>query len=399
MHKPALAIILAALTATAAFALVPAASTATATSNIAYTDSSGSLYVAATTGTGAKTLYTSDGSTTLQALAIAPGGKSVLVITTDTRELALVPVAGGKPAVITGTADATSGDFAPDGKTVVFSTADGIYTVAATGGTATRLLSTPDGATDSLVVYSPNGKQIAFERDAYDANDDETVTLELFTIGAAGVKDLATGVLPDLGSGGRISFSPNGKTLVFAGNYNDPGLFTVPVAGGNTAHLTTDNDLWPSYSTDGTKIFFSRDAYSAGADGPPSGTNLDELWSVPANGNGAAVIKQGDYETLVVGSTAATPTGTTTGTTGTTTTSTTTTTSNSTAVTPGALSVKLTVTGKLYKVSWTGTAKNWKVTLKVGKKTSTATVKGAVHTRTFTVAAKGAISVTVAALG
>jgi dipeptidyl aminopeptidase/acylaminoacyl peptidase len=394
-----LLIVFAALLATGAFALVPTASTATTVTDIAYTDSSGSLYLTTTAATSAKALYTSDATTTLQALGIAPTGNSVLVLaTSDTSQLALVPIAGGNPAAIKGTTDATSGALSPDGKTVVFATGDGIYTVPAAGGTAKQLLATPTGATDSLPVYSPNGKQVAFARDAFDADGNETTTLELFTIAEATTKDVTTGVLADLASGGRISFSPDAKTLLFAGSFDSPGLFTVPVAGGNSNQLTTDTDLWPSFSTDGTKIFFSRDAYSAGADDQQdtpvssSDNDVDELWSIASNGNGAAVIQQGDYETVSVAAAKTISTTTTSSTT-------TSTTSTTTPAVPGALSVKLAVIGKRYTVTWTGSATSWKVTLQVGKKRSTTTVKGTVHSHTFTVTGKGAVTVTVAATG
>src|SRR5665213_4061414 len=202
MRRFTFLILFAALLATGAFALVPTASTATTVTNIAYTDSSGSLYLTTTAATSAKTLYASDSTTTLQALAVAPSGTNVLVIaTSDTSQLALVPIAGGKPVAIKGTTDATSGGFSPDGKTVVFATGDGIYTVPVAGGTAKKLESTPTGATDSLPVYSPSGKQVAFARDAFDADGNETTTLELFTVAGSTTKDVTTGVLADIASG------------------------------------------------------------------------------------------------------------------------------------------------------------------------------------------------------
>jgi WD40-like Beta Propeller Repeat len=419
VYRNALFALLAVALGAAAFTLAPSA--ATTTTNIAYTDESGSLYLASTAAAGMTTLYTNDGTASVQALGITPNGQDVLVATPDTGGLALVATGGGTPVAISGTDNAMSGSLSPDGKTALFATSDGIYTVPIAGGTASQVLATPAGSTDSLPVFSPSGKQIAFARDSFDADDNETVTLELFTVAGATTSDLATDLMTDLESGGRIAFSPDGKTLVYAGGYDNTGIFTVPVAGGTATQLTTDTDLWPSFSLDGTKIFFARDALSTNADDQattpvsPTANDVSELWSMATNGDSPAVIQEGDYETLVLASKSTTGTTTTTGsttgstktttttntTTGTTTTSTTTGTTGTTTTTKSATggphSIGLSVTGHRYKVTWTGTAAHWKVTLRVGKKTSTVTVKGSVHSHVFTVTAKGTVSVRVAA--
>ena len=60
---------------------------------------------------------------------------------------------------------------------------------------------------------------------------------------------------------------------------------------------------------------------------------------------------------------------------------------------PPAVKVTVVKTGGRYVVRWTGSAASWLVTLKVGKTKATATVRGAVHTHTFTLKkAKGAFS-------
>ena len=43
------------------------------------------------------------------------------------------------------------------------------------------------------------------------------------------------------------------------------------------------------------------------------------------------------------------------------------------------------MSGTSYVVTWKGAAAKWKVTLKVGKKTVSATVKGSLHKKVFTI--------------
>src|SRR5262249_6141206 len=109
-----------------------------------------------------------------------PTGASVLAIESgqETR-LVLVPLAGGEPKPVPGTADADSGSISPDGKTIAFTTLEGVFTVPLAGGAPTELVTTPDGATDSLAEFSPDGKTIAFGRDVVDRGGNESVTLEL----------------------------------------------------------------------------------------------------------------------------------------------------------------------------------------------------------------------------
>lgn len=58
----------------------------------------------------------------------------------------------------------------------------------------------------------------------------------------------------------------------------------------------------------------------------------------------------------------------------------------------------MTKKGNRYIVRWTGKASEWRVTLKVGKTKAGATVKGSLHSHTFTLPrAKGAASARVTA--
>jgi len=403
------------LCALGGFALVQTASTATTTTVIAYNDLGGSAYSTDTTGTSPTTVYDASQASGVVTCGLSPDGKTVLV--NDGNSLDTLPAAGGgQLSPISGTAGATSGSFSPDGSTIVFATSDGIFTVPAAGGTATQIVATPDGDTDSLPAYSPNGNTIAFARDAFDSDFNETLTIELTpAAGGGSLTDLQATPYTDASSGGRLSFSPDGKTIAFTGTN---GIYTIPVAGGTPAQLTSDSDSSPVYSPDGKTIYFSRSAYSQNADDQqsspkdPNDNDIAELWSMTSTGSGAAVVKEGDYENLVLvgvkSSSSKTTTtgkggtttssgggGTGTGTTGSTTTSKTGTTKLPPAT--GSIStITIVIAGTHYKVTWKGkTSAKWKVTLKVGKKTATAKVAGPIHTHAFTLKGKGTVTATV----
>ena len=189
---------------------------------IAYSDVDGDAFVNTAAAAGETPIYANDGSASLGTLSVSPDGKQVLVLSSgDTQQLALVPAAGGTPAAISGTDGAQDGAISPDGKQVVFSVGQGgsdtldpgIYTVPIGGGTPKQIVSTPDGASDSLPPLSPDQTQVAFVRDDTDANGNETLGLELQPVAGGQARELATDVGANLFNGGRLSFSPDGRTI------------------------------------------------------------------------------------------------------------------------------------------------------------------------------------------
>jgi Tol biopolymer transport system component len=86
---------------------------------------------------------------------------------------------------------------------------------------------------------------------------------------------------------GAPTFSPDGKTIVYGGYYDDntnSDIFTMPAAGGTPTNLTNTPSIWklsPTFSPDGEKI-----AYSAGHRSE-SGHTLFDIFTMPATGGTA----------------------------------------------------------------------------------------------------------------
>ena len=118
--------------------------------------------------------------------------------------------------------------ISPDGKQIAFCYKGDIYKVASTGGSAVRL--TSHDSYESVPVWSPDGKQIAFASDRYGNND-------VFIMNADG----GSAVRLTTKSGGEApeAFSPDGKYLVCA-NQNSDTLTAFAVEDG---HLEYRSEL------------------------------------------------------------------------------------------------------------------------------------------------------------
>lgn len=101
--------------------------------------------------------------------------------------------------------------ISPDGKQIAFCYKGDIYKVASTGGSAVRL--TSHDSYESVPVWSPDGKQIAFASDRYGNND-------VFIMNADG----GSAVRLTTKSGGEVpeAFSPDGKYVYFSANNQKP---------------------------------------------------------------------------------------------------------------------------------------------------------------------------------
>jgi len=248
--------------------------------------------------------------------AISPDGKwvaySVAIVDMEAnrsnRNIWIVPSGGGAPAQLTQSGRDSSPAWSPDSRTLAFvSSRDGIpqiYLIARDGGEPRKLTSVSTGV--DLLKWSPDGNSIAFTSSVYpDCRDDacngardaereknkvkarayehllyrhwdhwyEGKRSHLFIVaadGKAAPRDLTAGaeydVPPDQRGGpGDFSFSPDGREICFAAVTDrmeavstNADLFLVPVAGGTSRRITTNQgfDGYPVYAPDGRSIAY-----------------------------------------------------------------------------------------------------------------------------------------------
>jgi TolB protein len=154
-----------------------------------------------------------------------------------------------------------------------------IYTINPGGGDKIQL--THNNNDEFSLSYSPNGKKIVYVS-GY-------VNEEIYTIDAfgGGKTQLTHNNKADFDP----SYSPNGKKIVYvSGDGNDGELYTIDVRTGHRVQLTHNNtdDYYPSYSPNGKKIVY------VSGDGDAS-----ELYTIDASGGGKTQIthnNKADYD-------------------------------------------------------------------------------------------------------
>ncbi|MBI1331358.1 MAG: PDZ domain-containing protein [Armatimonadetes bacterium] len=163
--------------------------------------------------------------------------------------------------------------ISPDGSTVLFSWQNDIWSVARTGGMATRL--TVHAAIDSRPVWFRDGSRVAFASARYGSTD-------IFTMRPDGT-DLRR-VTYDSSAEIPTSVSPDGRFIYGQTNLWSRGdLFRVPVIGGDLQRLTShpfEAPFAPFVSADGTKVYYNRGSYRETAWQKPTmqSSALPEIW-------------------------------------------------------------------------------------------------------------------------
>ena len=207
--------------------------------------------------------------------------------------------------------NSTVDDFAPapNGKRVAFAVHGEIFTAATDEGGELRQITDDDGARDQDVLYSPDGKFLAYVSDksgreeiyliAADGTgeakkitdvdalktsylfspDSKQVAFttsegKLYTISAEG-KDLKELLTSKYGAITRVSWSPDGKWLAYARNdvSRSSDIYLLPAVGGEEKKVTFDsfNEMGPQFSADSKKLYFVRvEGEMGGAERPVS---------------------------------------------------------------------------------------------------------------------------------
>jgi Tol biopolymer transport system component len=139
------------------------------------------------------------------------------------------------------------------------STSEYLASMNANGGSIHRLTSVPDSVFDDGAAVSPDGSKIVFSR--FDISGAMT-GLWLMNADGSDLVRVTTTPPEDLAGGDQSpSFSPDGKTLIFArdrGDNRDGSIYTVGVDGSGLKQIIPESAdvAGPRFSPDGTKILF-----------------------------------------------------------------------------------------------------------------------------------------------
>jgi Tol biopolymer transport system component/imidazolonepropionase-like amidohydrolase len=181
--------------------------------------------------------------------------------------------------------------LSPDGRTIVIDLQGALWTLAADGGAARRILD--DGYDARQPSWSPNSRRIAFQAYGNDGWDIWTINAD-----GSGLEQVTSGPFDDR----EPAWSPDGTRLAFSsdrfGNYD---VCILTLASGEVRRLTTNpaNDSYPTWSPNGGEIAFVSDRTERGIYARPvDGANASERLLIADASTVAAPIWTPDGKTV-----------------------------------------------------------------------------------------------------
>ena len=236
-----------------------------------------SLQDARTTGPAVKVFddwYKTGGGLYTKTASWSPDGSKLAVI--HRGDVWIASTNGDKPVQITNTKEQERYPWwSPDGKMVkyrVLSLKDnqnGLYMVAASGGKATKILGAKRGG-----VWSPDSKKRAVVSNGL-----------ISIVPVAGGQTRHITKLNDLGlDSASCHWSPNGKYIACLGNHIEKGqsaIFVIPVEGGKATEIAKDDQGWKNlfyWSPDSKWISYNSDGMvKTGTEGTMWEVDLEEF--------------------------------------------------------------------------------------------------------------------------
>jgi TolB protein len=184
--------------------------------------------------------------------------ETITVASTDRRVAYVAPIHFEAP------------NWSRDGSFFLFNSEGKLHRLALNGNEPAVIDTDPQNHCNNDHGISPDGQSMAISCQAESTHGSSIYVVPI----GGGTPRPITQYSPSYWHG----WSPDGKTLAFAGQRNgDFDIYTIPVTGGQETRLTTAKGLddGPEYSPDGAYIYFNSER-----------TGLMQIWRMKADGSG-----------------------------------------------------------------------------------------------------------------